>query len=150
MSADNLRVVPGNAIQWMADGDMLVGFKTRSGVEYALPVIQRSLPSSPARAIPLPIAVGTNLTINADNAPTYDGATLEITTALSITLSAGLPLGFSIIVMPPAGGNVSIVSAGGVLLNGSTTTITRAAAQNAAFAALPRATVANSYVVTGE
>lgn len=91
-----------------------------------------------------------DLTINEENAQEYNGALLEVTTALSITLSAGLPLGFSIIVIPPASGVVSIVSAGGVLLNGMTTTITRSIVDNTTFAILQRATDANSYVVTGQ
>jgi hypothetical protein len=55
MAADNLRVVPGDAIQWMADDDVLVGFKTKRGVEYVLSAAQGELPSAPQGGTAIPI-----------------------------------------------------------------------------------------------
>lgn len=76
-----------------------------------------------------------------------NGATLECTATVSLTVPAGLPANFGCAVMPF--GTTSVVSGGGTLLNGATTTLTRTAASNGMFAITARASVANSYVVTG-
>lgn len=95
------------------------------------------------------IAISADLVITPANAATYSGMVLELTVAAVVTLSAGLPIDFGFAVIPPASGNASVASAGGVLLNGATTTLTRSAANNAMFALVQRDTNANSYVVTG-
>lgn len=79
----------------------------------------------------------------------YDGQILEFSGAFSITLPVGLKQGFGFSLIPPAAGNASIVSDGTVLLNGATTTVTRAAAANALCALVQRASANNSYVING-
>ena len=88
-------------------------------------------------------AVGTSRSLtDADN-----GRTLECTATVTLTVPIGLMTGFGCAIIPS--GTTSIASSGGALLNGATTTLTRAAATNAIFAIVPRASASNSYVVTG-
>jgi hypothetical protein len=79
---------------------------------------------------------------NADN-----GKTLECTGTVTLTVPINLQSNFGCAIIP--NGTTSIASSGGALLNGATSTLTRAAASNAVFAIVPRASAANSYVVTG-
>lgn len=55
------------------------------------------------------------------------GRTLAVAAGLTITVPAGLPLTFGVIIKPLLwnGGSISVVSSGGALLNGATTTLTR-------------------------
>lgn len=118
--------------------------------------------SNPAAAIPVYITnpggstvqIAGNTTINLANSSSYNGAVLEFLAAYTLTLSAGLPSGFSFAAIPPASGNASIASDGTVLLqNGTgataTTTVTRAASANSLFAVQQRASATNTYIVTG-
>lgn len=76
------------------------------------------------------------------------GATLECTAAgLTLTVPIGLPDNFACVVIP--NGTTSFASSGGALLNGATTTLTRAASSNPMVAIAKRASVANSFVVSG-
>lgn len=79
--------------------------------------------------------------------PADDGKTLECTTTVTLTVPAGLNSGFGCAVIPS--GTTSIARSGGALLNGAGTTLTRTAAANTMFAIVARASVADSYVVTG-
>lgn len=73
--------------------------------------------------------------------------TLELAAAdIQLTLPNTLPANFGVAILN--NGTVGIVSANGVLLNGATTTITRATAANPMFAIVAR-NAANSYVVSG-
>jgi hypothetical protein len=77
-----------------------------------------------------------------------NGATLECTAiTITLTVPAGLAANFGCAVIPK--GTTSIASAGGALLNGATSTITRADSANSLFAVVSRASAADSYVVTG-
>jgi hypothetical protein len=76
-----------------------------------------------------------------------NGATLDVSDTVALTVPAGLPADFGCAIIPT--GTITIVSGGGTLLNGETTTITRLAGSNSVFAIVHRATSANSYVVTG-
>lgn len=97
-----------------------------------------------------PILIGADITITARSANQFDGATLEFAGAYTVTLGLGLPAGFGFAAIPPASGDATIASGhASVLLNGATTSLTRAAASNAAFSVMQRASDANSYVVTG-
>ena len=96
-----------------------------------------------------PVLVSQAIVITPANQHVYNGATLEFTAAATLTLSAGLRDGFALSCIPPVSGNVTVASAGGTLLNGGTGSLTRAAAQNAVFAILKRASVTDSYLVTG-
>jgi len=82
-----------------------------------------------------------------DIAATDNGQTLECTTTVTLTVPLGLPAGFGCAVIPS--GTTSIASSGGTLLNGATTTLTRAASTNAIIAIVSRGSAADSYVVTG-
>lgn len=78
-----------------------------------------------------------------------DGLTLKVTATLNVTVPLALtPAGkFGVVLMADSGTTVSIVSSGGTLLNGATTTITRAGPQMFAVVADPA--VANAYFVSG-
>ena len=76
-----------------------------------------------------------------------NGKTLECTATVTLTVPTGLMSNFGCAIIP--NGTTSIASSGGALIQGATTTLTRAAATNAIFAIVPRASAANSYVVTG-
>lgn len=96
-----------------------------------------------------PIQVSSALTITPTNANTYNGATLEVTTALTITISQHLPQGFAVAIIPPASGNLTIASDGVVLLNGATTSLTRAFSANPLVAVIKRGSANASFVVSG-
>ncbi len=76
-----------------------------------------------------------------------NGRTLECTATVTLTIPKGLPEDFACAIIPS--GTTSIASAGGTLLNGATTTLTRAASGNTTFAIQARKSAADSYVVTG-
>lgn len=76
-----------------------------------------------------------------------NGKTLECTGTVTLTVPTGLMTNFGCAIIP--NGTTSVASSGGALINGATTTLTRAASANAVFAIVPRASAANSYVVTG-
>jgi hypothetical protein len=75
-----------------------------------------------APALP-PIPVTSSISITPSNQAAYNGRALAVVAALTITIGVGLINGFNINIQPPASGNVSIASSGGVLLNGATTTV---------------------------
>lgn len=56
-----------------------------------------------------------------------NGRTLAVAAGLTITVPAGLPLTFGVLIQPLLwnGGSISVASSGGALLNGATTTLTR-------------------------
>ena len=92
--------------------------------------------------VPVLVASSRALT-TADN-----GRVLECTAGgLTLTVPAGLGDGFAVVVIPS--GTTSVASSGGALLNGATTTLTRATASNAMFAIQERGSALDSYVVTG-
>jgi hypothetical protein len=96
------------------------------------------------------ILLGSNVTISNTNAAFFDGAIVECSSALTITINANArrDLGFAII--PPATGSVTVASDGTVLLNGATTALTRNAASNPTwFALAQRASNRNAYLVSG-
>lgn len=77
-----------------------------------------------------------------------NGKTLECTAAdLTLTVPISLGAHFGAAVIP--NGTTSVASSGGALLNGATSTLTRAAASNAIFGIVARISVADSYVVSG-
>lgn len=76
-----------------------------------------------------------------------NGATLECAADITLTVPPGFPQGFSAAVI--ANGTTSIAAGSGVLLNGAGTTVTRAAASNAMFAIVGRASLPDSYVISG-
>lgn len=97
----------------------------------------------------VPILISSNMVINSRNVNIYDKQILEFSAAFTITIDAVAHFGFGFTVIPPASGNASIATTGGVLLNGAGTTITRAAAGNQTFSVIQRASNQDSYVVTG-
>lgn len=72
---------------------------------------------------------------------------LEATATITLTVPDGLPEGFSCAVIP--NGTTSVARGGSVLLNGGSSTLTRADTLNPMFAIQQRASSPNSYVVTG-
>lgn len=105
------------------------------------------VPGSPLRPVawaPAPTLVATSRALTqADN-----GMWLECTATVTLTVPVGL-IGFSCSVIPS--GTTSIASSGGALLNGATTTLTRAAATaaNAIVSIVGRTSAVDSYVVSG-
>jgi hypothetical protein len=96
------------------------------------------------------IAGGATTQVASSRALTSDdnGQTLECTAgSITLTVPAGLDRNFGCAIIP--NGTTSIASSGGALLNGATTTLTRAAATNALLAIVARASAIDSYVVTG-
>lgn len=89
------------------------------------------------------VAVSASRTLTAAD----NGCTLECTATLTLTVPEGLPPAFSAAVIPS--GTTSVERSGAALLNGAGTTLTRAAASNALFAIVARASAVDSYVVTG-
>lgn len=75
-----------------------------------------------------------------------NGLTLECTATVTLTVPVGLA-NFGCAIIPS--GTTSIASDGTALLNGGTSTVTRAAGSNALFAIQCRASAVDSYVVTG-
>lgn len=81
---------------------------------------------------PVPLSAGITLTAESD------GAQYACSTALTITIPAGLSPRPAIIVIPPPTGDASIAVSGGATINGATSTLTRARASNpAGFVVLP-------------
>lgn len=78
-----------------------------------------------------------------------DGATLEATANVSLTIPAGLPEEFAFAVLFNSGVTVTFKSAGGVKLDGATNDVVRAASSNKMVAVVGKASEANSYVVLG-
>lgn len=76
-----------------------------------------------------------------------NGNTLVFAGAYTVTLLEGMPENYGFAAKPPASGNASIARATGVLLNGGSSTLTRALASNVLFAVSQDAP--NSYSVTG-
>lgn len=76
-----------------------------------------------------------------------NGRILECATSLTLTVPLDLALHFACAVIPA--GTTTVQRVAGVLLNGGTAAITRAAAANAMFAIQMRRSVLDSYIVTG-
>lgn len=76
-----------------------------------------------------------------------DGATLDCTNTLTLTIPSGLPSGFGVAVI--TNGTTTISKTGGVTLNGGTADLTRAQASNVMFAIVNKKSSTDSYVVTG-
>jgi len=90
------------------------------------------------------------LTINSTNAAFFDGAVIECSTALSITINAGARRNLGFGVIPPATGNVSFVSDGTTKFNGATTTLNRNATNNPfVVGVVQRASNQNEYLLSG-
>lgn len=96
-----------------------------------------------------PVLISTDVTINSGNQATYSGKTLEFTGAYTITLAVGISSSFNFVAIPPATGVATIASDGTSLINGSTIDVVRDFDTSPIFAVLPRASAANSYVVSG-
>jgi hypothetical protein len=73
-----------------------------------------------------PYSVSSGFTVAVED----DGKVFTCTTALTITIPAGLSPRPSFIVNPPATGDVSIAVTGGAQVNGGTSTLTRSRASN--------------------
>jgi hypothetical protein len=76
-----------------------------------------------------------------------NGKVLECTATATLTVPVGLKAGFRCTVL--CAGTTSVASSGGTLLNGATSTLTRAVASNPAIDIIARASAQDSYVVTG-
>ena len=77
-----------------------------------------------------------------------NGQIIECLSAgITLTVPSGLSSNWNCQVIP--NGTTSIASSGGTLLNGATTTLTRATASNPLFAIVSRMSAKGSYVVTG-
>lgn len=124
-------------IQWVVDDSTgaITGYRRKiNGVDTQF---QASVSGGAA------VTVGSSRALtSADN-----GALLEATATVTLTVPVGLPAGFACVVIPS--GTTSVASSGGALLNGATTTLTRSAASNAMFAIQARSSASDSYVVSG-
>lgn len=87
-------------------------------------------------------AVTASRSLDADD----NGATLDVSDTVALTVPAGLPADFGCAIIPT--GTITIVSGGGTLLNGATTTLSRTGSATALFQFVARAGTANSYLVS--
>ncbi len=78
-----------------------------------------------------------------------DGTLLECSTALTLTIHAGLSPNPSIVVIPPASGVLTIAVSGGATVNGGTASITRSRAQNPAGVVIQPYNASNTYAASG-
>jgi len=151
MSKDNtVREQPGLGVMWPLDRNGNAAPLVLSGGRTAPLSTWNSDTSGNPTSVVRPggvtgsiIAVGASRPLTAAD----NGNTLECTAAgIALTIPAGVLLTLGVVVIP--NGATTVVSSGGTLLNGATSTVTRDSAINVAFAVIPR-TTANSYVVTG-
>jgi hypothetical protein len=105
------------------------------------------MPLTNINPLQAPITIAAATTISPSTAQQYYDQMLVFSGAQTVTLNSGLPNGFRLRCRPPASGNASIASDGTVLLNGATTTVTRALSSNITFNVMQIA--ADSYAVTG-
>ncbi len=118
----------------------LADTNTAAGAAYVSPTPDRRIDESPAGVIGVQSSRALN---QGDN-----GMTLEVLAdGVTLTAAPGLSADFACAIIPS--GTTSVASSGGVLLNGATATLTRAAASNSLFGIQARASAPNSYVVTG-
>lgn len=95
-----------------------------------------------------PVSATSTVASSRSLTPADNGQTLEITaSSVAITVPTGLPSSFSCIIIPNTG--TTIVSSGGTLLNGATTTLTREGSVNTYFGIIGLASASNSYKVGG-
>lgn len=93
---------------------------------------------------PAPTQVGVDRVLtNSDNQKTLECTVDD----LDITVPSGLATGFACTIIPK--GTTSVVSSGGALLNGATSTLARDDADNAMFAIVGLGSAADSYKVSG-
>jgi hypothetical protein len=76
-----------------------------------------------------------------------NGKVLECIATSTLTVPIGLKPGFRCTIL--ASGTTSVAASGGALVNGATSTLTRAAASNPAFDIIARVSAVDSYLVTG-
>lgn len=141
--------VPGSlwlwsGIAWLpATAPTVINDLTTGGTAAALSAEQGKALQLGKADVPATVAVAASRALTAADS----GKTLECTATVMITVPATLPAGFRCQIIPFD--TTSITSAGGALLNGATTTVTRAATANPLVTLVSRASAANSYVVTG-
>lgn len=92
-----------------------------------------------------PITLTGDRTITADD----DGAVFACSTALTLTIPAGLSPRPSFVADPPPTGNLSIAVSGATTINGATTTLTRTRASNPAGVGVLAHQDSDSYGVSG-
>ncbi len=118
----------------------LADTNTGAGTAYVSPTRSHRVDESPTGVL----GVQSSRSLNQGD----NGMTLEVLAdGVTLTVAPGLTPDFACAVIP--NGTTSIASSGGVLLNGATSTLTRAAASNTLFGIQARASAVSSYVVTG-
>lgn len=80
---------------------------------------------------------------------TDNGRLFRCTTALTVTVPVGVALPDGCIIDPPATGSLTVAGDGVSTLNGSTASVTRAAANNPAGVAIKSRITANDFGVSG-
>ena len=91
----------------------------------------------------VPLAEG--ITLNKDD----DGVVFAASTAITITVPGGLVPKPSVVIVPPASGNLSVAFSGGATGNGAGTTLTRTRTANPAGILIQPYNDANGYGVSG-
>lgn len=89
------------------------------------------------------------LTANKTLTALDEGKIYECSTAITITVPAGLSPSPNVIIIPPASGNVTVIGSGGALINGVGTGITRDRATNPAGVALMSYYTSDAYGLSG-
>lgn len=140
---------PGSVWTWSGSAWLpgtaptVVNDLTTGGAGTALSAEQGKVLATTKADVSATVAVASSRSLAAAD----NGKTLECTATVTLTVPAGLPAGFRCQVIPFD--TTSLASAGGTLLNGATTTLTRAASSNPLVTLVARASVANSYVLSG-
>lgn len=135
-----LTAIGGSVDYTVSDGDTF--FSTPAGVNADGSVVDKTgTVVSGARIVVL----------SADRVITAadDGTVFQCTTALTITIPAGLSTQPSFVADPPATGNLTIAVSGGAQINGGTSSLTRARSSNPAGVAVTAHNESNQYGVSG-
>jgi len=124
---------------------MTVALTTKTLVDAGFPaaVAAFTVALVPTVSVAAPVAVAASRNLTDDD----NGRTLETTAAVTLTVPAGLAQPFQCRVALGVGA-LSVASSGGTLLNGATSTLTRALATNPLIFIQSRI-AANSFAVTG-
>ena len=135
--------------QWLMDAiGRVIGYRDARGGEYLM--AQSTGIWGDAEAFE---NVGSNTPVDKaasfSLAATDDGKVFNCTAALTITIPAGLATRPQFAVMAPPTGNVSIAVTGGALVNGATTTLTRARSANVAGFVVSPYSESDGYGVSG-
>lgn len=104
---------------------------------------------SPSGTTVLPLYAPASLSTAYQLTAADDGRVYNVTTALTVTIPAGLSPRPAVVFIPPPSGNLSIAVSGGANINGATTTLTRSRSSNPSGVVVQPYTESDGYGVSG-